>query len=166
MVSPRRGLLVAAAVAAGQAAHVADAAAPDDPRRLIVRSLGREAAATIGANCFPNPDGTGGTCVEAVYPLKTSGAVRIRPAGQVTLLTGAPATEVWWRLSRRSRSSGREAQVAYGPTVARGSTGRRWVASMPRPLRRSATILGVFVRYANGYADFEARVRVAARRGA
>lgn len=129
-------------------------------KRLIVQAEKKRAPATLGSHCVPFADGTGGECKQDfVYPLKTSNTLTIRPGGQVTLLLGAPAEFVRWRVARVD-GRGEEVITALGEAKSVTRTGKRWRITLPRSIRRTSKILGIDLQYANGYASFEIGARI------
>lgn len=149
-------LLVTAAVGHAQTTQTK----PPDYRTLIVQSYKQKAPATLGYNCVPAADGTGGTCSELPkYPLDFKNTVTIRPGGEVTLLTAARASYVNWRAARID-GRGEEVITAKGEAKAVTKTGKRWRIELPRRMHRSTDLLGFDVIYPNAYASFEIGAKI------
>jgi hypothetical protein len=163
-VSARRrrtitALTLAGVVAVGGATTLAGAQTPNF-KRLIVDAEKKRAPATLGSHCVPFADGTGGECKQDyTYPLKVSNTLTIRPGGQVTLLLGAPAEFVRWRVARID-GKGEEVITALGEAKAVTKTRKRWRITLPRRISRSSKLMGYDLQYENGYASFEIGARI------
>ncbi len=165
-VSARRrrtitALTLAGLVAAGGATTLAGAQqATPNFKRLIVDAEKKRAPATLGSHCVPFADGTGGECKQDyTYPLKVSNTLTIRPGGKVTLLLGAPAEFVRWRVARID-GKGEEVITALGEAKAVTKSRKRWRITLPRRISRSSKIMGYDLQYENGYASFEIGARI------
>lgn len=136
------------------------APAAQDYRTLIVQSSTQKAPATVGYNCVPKADGTGGECTpEVKYPLKFANTVTVRPNGDVTVLTKVPATYIRWRAARID-GKGEEVITALGEAKRVTKTGKRWRFTLPKRLNRSTDLLGFDVQHVNAYASFEIGTKI------
>jgi hypothetical protein len=131
---------------------------PPDYSRMVVKVGKRSAEATLGSYCHPNEDGSG-RCVDATFPLKTTGVVRVRPSGTVELLMGAGAEFIQWRAARIN-SRNEEVITAQGEARAVTRTYKRWRFKLPKRLSRSTDLLGFSVKYPFAYSSFEVGARV------
>lgn len=147
------GVLLATAAVA-----IAQDKAPDY-RTMIVQSYKQKAPATLGYNCVPKPDGSGGECTEADYPLKFTNTVTIRPGGEVTLLLRATADYVRWRTARID-GTGEEVVTAQGEARAVTKTRRRWRIKLPRRISRTTDLMGFDVQSTLHYSSFEIGAKV------
>ncbi len=157
--------VVALVAAALSLAAAAPAAAPaPDFTRLIVKVGKKSAQATVGYRCVPDAKGTG-SCVEAKYPQKTTGTVRLRAGGKFQLLLGARAADITWRAARID-ASGKERVLRGGGMDVTGDakrvtkTGKRWSITMPKTLSRSTDLIGFSVIYPNAFSSFEIGAKV------
>ena len=131
-----------------------------DYRTMIVQSYKQKAPATVGYNCVPKPDGSGGECTDEVkYPLKFANTVTVRPNGEVSVLTKVPATFVRWRAARID-GKGEEVITALGEAKSITKTGKRWRFKLPKKLNRSTDLLGFDVQHVNAYASFEIGTKI------
>jgi hypothetical protein len=137
----------------------AGAATTPDYSKMIVVSGKKSSQATLGTRCHPNPDGSAGTCVETTYPLKTSGKVTLRAGERLTLLLGAPATDVRWR-GARIDGTGKEQLVTVGAATPITKTQKRWRIQLPKRMSARTKLLGFDVVYKNAYSSFEVGARV------
>lgn len=135
-------------------------AAGTDPRLRLDVALGDQAIrATSGSYCLqtPLPGGvSSGVCADSAYPLKTRGRLTLKAGGTLRLTFGGRPTSVRLRMLRgtdlQSTVVLKRILVPY-----RGDR-RRYRLRLPQRLR-CARIADVFVRYADGDADFWAAVR-------
>ncbi len=136
---------------------VAGAALPThDYKKLIVKSGKKAAAATLGIRCHPDD------CPSEAnhkYPLRTTGTVPLRAGETVTLLLGAPATDVRWRVARID-GLGKEQLIDVGVAFPATKTQKRWRARMPKKLSKRVKILGFDVMYKQAYSSFEVGAKV------
>lgn len=131
-----------------------------DYRTMIVQSYKQKAPATLGYNCVPKPDGTGGQCSELPdYPLKFTNTVTIRPGGELTLLLRAPADYVRWRTARVD-GKGEEVITAQGEARAVTKTRRRWRITLPRRISRTTDLMGYDVQSTLHYSSFEIGAKI------
>ncbi len=162
----RRALATAALLGASVLAVTgvgAGAATKADYKKLIVVSGKKSTAATLGTRCHPGQNGTAGDCTEAKYPLKTTGTVALRAGERVTLLLGAPATDVRWRAARID-GTGKEQLIDVGGAFPATKTQRRWRVHLPKKMSRRIKLLGFDVVYKNAYSSFEIGARVSRTR--
>lgn len=151
------------AIAAGPAAGaLAQETAPDKPPLpaytvMIAKTTKSKQSvqAKQGSYCLPNFDYSGGSCRTATYPLPDLPRVRVSKGEQITLLFKAPVGYVTWRTARVSSRTKGEVAVAVGEGQQVTKTKKRWRLTLPKNLRRSATIVGVDVQYVNGINSFE-----------
>jgi hypothetical protein len=153
------GATVAAVAVLAVAGQGAGAVPAVDYKKLIVMSGKKSAAATLGTRCHPGVDGAPGDCAEAKYPLKTTGTVPLRAGERLTLLLGAPATDVRWRAARVD-GLGKEQLIEVGVAFPATKTQKRWRVHMPKKLSKRIKILGFDVVYKNAYSSFEVGARV------
>jgi len=130
-----------------------------DYRTMIVQSYKQKAPATLGYNCVPSADGTGGECTEATYPLKFTNTVTIRPNGEVTLLLRAQADYVRWRTARID-GRGEEVITAQGEARSITKTRRRWRIKLPKRISPSTDLMGFDVQSTKHYSSFEIGAKV------
>jgi hypothetical protein len=149
-------MLALAAIGAG-------AATTPDYSKMIVVSGKKSAQATLGTRCHPNPDGGESKCIETTYPLKTTSKVTLRAGERVTLLLGAPATDVRWR-GARIDGTGKEQLVTVGAATPITKTQKRWRIQLPMRMSARTKLLGFDVIYKNAYSSFEVGARVARTR--
>jgi len=113
-----------------------------------------------GSYCLPAADGMGGVCKDAVFPLKDAPVVRVSKGEKITLLFKVPVGYVTWRTARVHPKTGQEVIVRTGEGEQVTKTKKRWRVTLPKDTRRSVTILGLFVQYANAYSSFEVGLKV------
>jgi len=165
----RSRILVTSTVALVTVAFTLAAAAPaaaplPDFTRMIVKVGNKSVQATVGTRCVPDARGKG-ACTDAVYPLKTTGSVTLRPGGEAELLLGAAAGDISWRAARID-GAGKEKILRFGGTPVTGEakrvtkTGKRWRITLPKTLSRSTDLLGFSVVYPNANAAFEVGAKV------
>jgi hypothetical protein len=130
-----------------------------DYRTMIVQSYKQKAPATLGYNCVPKPDGTGGQCTDAEYPLKFTNTVTIRPNGEVTLLLRAQADYVRWRTARID-GTGEEVITAQGEARSVTKTRRRWRITLPKRISRTTDLMGFDVQSTKHYSSFEIGAKI------
>lgn len=149
---------LAVAASAAVAAPLAFAATTTpDYRKLIVQVGKQKVQATVGSYCIPDSSGTG-RCVDATYPLKTTGKVTVKRGGSVTLLFGAPMGTVHWQTARIS--GGKERATADGPAKLATRTKKRWTFTLPKNVRTNSTVLRFLAVAPNAYATFEVGLKV------
>jgi hypothetical protein len=134
-----------------------------DYKKLVVVSGKKSAQATLGTRCHPGVNGSPGDCAEAKYPLKTTGVVSLRAGERVTLLLGAPATDVSWRAARID-GTGKEQLVDVGTAFPATKTQKRWRIHLPKRMSRRTKLLGFDIVYKNAYSSFEIGAKVARTR--
>jgi hypothetical protein len=151
---------IAAAMALGVPLASAQSTGPDFTT-LIVKYGKKSVQATLGSHCVPTPDGKG-SCVQADYPLQTTGTVTVSRRGKVTLLLTAPATYIRWRAARPVPGDTKNPERIYatGEAFAVTKTKKRWRLTLPGDLRRSATLMGFDVLYSQAYSSFEVGINV------
>lgn len=160
----RRRIVIAAGAAAALAAGgtvgaVAQTATSSNYRTLIVRSGTKNTQATLGARCHPAQAPAEGDCQNVTYPLKTTGTVSLRAGERLTVLLGAAATDIRWRLARVD-GTGKEQAVDVGVAFRATRTQKRWRLTLPRRLSTRIRILGFDVFYKNAYSSFEVGAKV------
>lgn len=111
-----------------------------------------------GSYCLPAADGSGGTCHTATFPLKDLPVIKVSKGEQVTLLFKIPVGYLTYRVARVS--NGREVVQALGEAEQVTKTKKRFRVTLPKNLRKSATILGFYVEYVNSYSSFEVGLKV------
>jgi hypothetical protein len=160
--------LFATAVAAGPAAGaMADETAPE---RAPVKEYSVVIAKTTkskqsvqakqGSYCLPAADGNGGTCHTATFPLPDLPKITVSRGEKITLLFKVPVGYITWRTARVNAKTGQEVAIANGEGEQVTKTKKRWRVTLPKNLRKSTTILGLFVQYANAYNSFEVGLKV------
>ncbi|MCW3012996.1 MAG: hypothetical protein JWO02_88 [Solirubrobacterales bacterium] len=160
--------LLLTVLAAGPAAGaLADETAPERPpvKEYTVMIAKTEkskqsVAAKQGNYCLPAADGNGGTCHTAKFPLPDLPVITVSKGEKVTLLFKVPVGYITWRTARVNSNNGTEVAVATGEGEQVTKTKKRWRVTLPKTLRKSATILGLFVQYANAYNSFEVGLKV------
>lgn len=158
--SARIGLTGGAGVLLATAAVALAQEKAPDYRTLIVQSYKQKAPATLGYNCVPRADGSGGECTELPeYPLKFTNTVTIRPNGEVTLLLRAPADYVRWRTARID-GRGEEVITAQGEGRAVTKTRRRWRIELPKRISKSTDLMGFDVQSTLHYSSFEIGAKI------
>lgn len=131
---------------------------PPDYSRMVVKAGKKSAEATLGSYCHPDANGSG-TCGDAVFPLKTTGTVKIRANGEITLLLGAVAQNVVWRAARINGKN-EEVIVAKGSARAVTKSYKRWRFKLPKRLSKSTDLLGFAVQYPYAFSSFEVGAKV------
>jgi hypothetical protein len=159
-------LLFTALVAGPAAGALADETAPERPpvteyTVMIAKTekSKQSVQAKQGSYCLPAADGNGGTCHDAKFPLADLPVITVTKGENVTLLFKVPVGYVAWRTARVN-SSGAEVAVTTGEGEQVTKTKKRWRVTLPKTLRKSATILGLFVQYANAFNSFEVGLTV------
>jgi hypothetical protein len=114
----------------------------------------------LGNYCLPNADGSGGSCHVASYPLANLPRVSVTKGEKVTLLFKVPVGYVSWYVARVNSRTNVEAEVGNGQGEQVTRTKKRWRLTLPKGLRKSAVILGVFVQNANAYSSYEVGIDV------
>lgn len=114
----------------------------------------------MGNYCLPHADGSGGSCHVAKYPLPNLPQVTVSKGEQVTLLFKVPVGFVNYYVARVNSKTKAEVQVGTGEGVLVTKTKKRWRITLPKGLRKSATIVGVFAQYLNAYSSFEFAIKV------
>ncbi len=159
--------MLAALIAGPVAGAFAQAAGPEKPPHpaytvMIAKTTKSKQSvqAKQGSYCLPNVDFTGGTCREVKFPLPDLPVVRVSKGEEITLLFKAPVGYVTWRTARVNRATGREVAIAVGEGERVTRTKKRWRITMPKSLRKTATIVGVNVQMLNGYNSFEFGIKV------
>jgi len=157
--SARIALAGGAGITLGIAALAHAAEKAPDYRTLIVQSYKQKAPATLGYNCVPKADGSGGDCTDATYPLKFTNTVTIRPNGEVTVLLAAPASYLRWRTARID-GKGEEQITGLGEAKRITKTAKRWRIRLPKRISRSTDLMGFDAVYPNAYSSFEIGVKI------
>lgn len=161
-------LLSLTALAAGPAAGaLAQTTEPEKPpvpdyTVMIAKTTKSKQAVQgrLGNYCLPLADGSGGACHVASYPLPAPPVVTVTKGEQVTLLFKVPVGYVSWYVARVNSRTKVEAEVGNGQGEQVTKTKKRWRLTLPKGLRPSATVLGVFAQYANAYSSFEIGLKV------
>ncbi|MCW2996615.1 MAG: hypothetical protein JWN65_164 [Solirubrobacterales bacterium] len=160
-------LSVTALVAGPAAGALADQTAPERPPvkeysvAIAKTTKSKQSVqASQGSYCLPAADGNGGTCHTASFPLPDLPTIRVSKGEQITLLFKVPVGYVTWRTARVNSRSGQEIAITTGEGEQVTKTKKRWRVTLPKNLRKSATILGLFVQYANAYNSFEVGLKV------
>lgn len=153
-----RRSLVVTVMGAGLAAGAPAVAQAPEYGTMIVKHGKQSVQATLGTNCQPTATG-GQECADAKYPLATTGRVTLTRGKEVKLLLKASAGYVRWRAARVT-SAGEEVLLTYGEANVVSKTKRQWRLTVPKDLRKSATILGFDVVYPSAYASFEVGAKV------
>lgn len=135
-------------------------AATSDPRLDLNVAFGRQVVhATPGSSCLSGRSGgrgRDGRCVDAKYPLRTSGQLVLAARKQLRMRAGAPVVEAEVRLLAQGYAS--DPAVFEAKAVRQARDPRRFRLTLPRRLP-CATIADVVVRYADGVANFWAAVK-------
>jgi hypothetical protein len=154
--------LFAVAAIVAIAAPFAFAASVPDYRKLILKIRTQSVQATLGFRCVPTPQGA--DCptdpdAQPKYPLKTTGKLQVKRGDEITLLFGAPVGDVTWWTARVS--GGKEVATAQGVAkIISKKVKKRWRIELPKNLKRTSTILGVFAQSPNAQASFEVGLKV------
>ncbi len=154
-------LVTVIAVGCGAVAGAAAAqeTATPDYRALFLKASKQSVQATLGARCHPDQSGSG-NCVEAAYPLKTTGTLKLKPGTTVTLLFRADAGNVTWRAARIDGRGQEQATATGVAKLVTRRTKRRWQITLPKRLSKSSDLLGFDVQYPNAYSSFEVGLKV------
>jgi hypothetical protein len=161
--------LTLTALAAGPAAGaLADgtsdpAQTPSQPFTVMIAKTTKSrqsVQAKQGSYCLPNANFTGGICHTATFPLPDVPVVKVSAGEEITLLFKVPVGYVTWRTARLDGPSKREVITANGEGDQVTKTKKRWRITLPKKLRKSSTIVGVSVTYANAYNSFEFGISV------
>lgn len=115
--------------------------------------------ATLGSYCLPSDDGTY-ACKEIPAPLPDVPIVTVRKGETISLLFKSPVGYVTWRTARVNSKSHKEVLVSQGEGDPVTKTRKRWKITLPKNMRKSATIVGVFAQYVNAYSSFEFGIKV------
>jgi hypothetical protein len=152
--------LFAVAAIVAIAAPLAFAASVPDYRKLIFKVRTQSVAGTLGFRCVPTPQGADCPTDQPKYPLKTTGRLQVKRGDEITLLFGAPVGDVsWW--TARVNGVGKEAPTAQGEAIIISKkVKKRWRIVLPKNLKRSSTILGVYAQSPNAQASFEVAIKV------
>jgi hypothetical protein len=160
-VRRRTTSFLAVAIAAALLAPLAFAASVPDYRILITKLGKQSVAATLGYRCVPTPQGPDcPTTDQPAYPLKTTGTLKVKAGEQITLLFAAPVGDVtWW--TARVNGFGKETATAKGVAkIVSKKVKKRWRITLPKNLRKSSKILGVYALSPNAQASFEVGLQV------
>ncbi|WP_354701133.1 hypothetical protein DSM112329_01440 [Paraconexibacter sp. AEG42_29] len=159
----RLGLIAAlTAFAAGPAAGaLAQTVAPADkpPVKdltvMIVKTTNSKQSvqATLGSYCLPSDDGTY-SCKEIPAPLPNVPRVKVNAGETISLLFKSPVGYVTWRTARVNGKK-QEILISQGEGDQVTKTKKRWKITLPKTMKKNATIVGVFAQYVNAYASFE-----------
>lgn len=147
--------LFSVAVIAGVIAPLAFATSVPDYRKLVTKVRKQAVEATLGYRCVPTPSGPDCPDETPKYPLKVTGTLKVKQGDQVELLFGAPVGDVtWW--AARVNGVGKEVATAKGVAkIVSKKQKKRWKIVLPKNLRKSSKVLGVFARSPNAQASFE-----------
>lgn len=142
-----------------QAAAAQQTAVPDY-RAMFLKAEKQSVQATLGAYCHPNDTTPGNCSAGPAYPLKTTGALKLRRGADVTLLFRADAGNVTWRAARID-GRGQERLTASGVAkLVTTRSKRRWRIKLPKKVSLSSDLLGFDVQYANAYSSFEVGLKL------
>jgi len=166
--SRRTGLtLFLTALAAGPAAGaLAAEAGPERPpvkeySVAIAKTASKQSVqAKQGSYCLPAADGKGGTCRTVRSPQPDLPTITVRKGEQITLLFKVPVGYVTWKTARVNSKNGIAVPVTGGEGEQVTRTKKRWRVTLPKNLRKSHTVLGLFVQYANAYNSFEVGLKL------
>lgn len=156
-------LLALTAVAAGPAAGALaqDTAPADKPpvkdlTVMIVKTTKYKQSiqASLGSYCLPSDDGTY-RCKEIPAPLPNVPRVKVIKGETISLLFKSPVGYVTWRTARVNSKTKQEVLINQGEGDQVTRTKKRWKITLPKNLRNTATIVGVFAQYVNAYSSFE-----------
>jgi hypothetical protein len=149
------------AILAVAATAAAAPAAGTDPRLILDTAFGSQVVrATAGSYCLrtPRPDGTAqGLCADSIYPLRTRGSLTLAGGGALRLVFGGRPTSVHLKLLRSRNPADASAVIETRLAPVHGNR-HRYRLRLPRRLP-CAVIADVFVRYADGDADFWTALR-------
>jgi hypothetical protein len=155
---------VAAGPASGALAESTDPSqTPSQPFTVMIvkTTKSRQSVqAKQGSYCLPNQSFTGGICHTASFPLPDIPVVKVSAGEVVTLLFKVPVGYVTWRTARINSATKQEVITANGEGDQVTKTKKRWRITLPKKLRKSSTIVGVSVTYANAYNSFEFGIAV------
>lgn len=130
--------------------------APDYTVMIVKTTKSKESiGAKLGSYCLPNADGSGGSCHTATFPLPDPARVKVTKGEKLSLLFKVPVGYVTWRTARVNSKTKQEVAVSTGEAERVTRTKKRWRITLPKDLRKTATIVGVSVQYANAYSSFE-----------
>jgi hypothetical protein len=160
-VRRRTTSFLAVALAAAIVTPLAFAATVNDYKKLILKSGKQSVQATVGFRCVPTPQGP--DCPsegQPTYPLKTTGTLKLKRGDEITLLFGAPVGNVtWW--AARINGLGKEAPTAHGAAkVISKKVKKRWRIILPKNLKTTTKILGIYAESPNAQASFEVGVQI------